>query len=64
MKETHWLDNPFLEKTYKASSIPHGFKYHIDYWLIGKGDNHVDAKRIGPIMFMALNLVLVWFFLR
>ena len=61
MKETHWLDNPYLESTYKASSIPRRFKYHIDYWLIGQSKDYVDAKRIAPIMFMALNLVLAWF---
>ncbi len=61
MKETHWLDNPYLESTYKANSIPRRFKYHIDYWLIGKSEGYVDAKRIAPIMFMLLNLVLVWF---
>ncbi len=63
MKQTHWLDSPFLKNIYKASSIHSSFKYYIDFWLIGKGEGYVDAKRIGPIMFVALFMVVAWFFL-
>ncbi|MEM5527186.1 hypothetical protein WN093_00015 [Gammaproteobacteria bacterium AS21] len=63
MQQTHWLNSPFGKDIYQASSIHSNFKYHIDYWLIGKGDGYVDAKRIIPIMFLALFIVVAWIFL-
>jgi len=62
MQQTHWLDSPFEKDIYQASSIHSSFKYHIDYWLIGKEDGYVDAKRIIPIMFLALFIIVAWFF--
>jgi len=41
--------------TYKATSIHSFFKYNIDYWLIGKGQGFVDAKRINLIQSLGKN---------
>ncbi len=60
MKELNWFEKADFESIYKANKIPKQFNYHVDYWLIGKGNGYVDAKKIGPIMFLILYIVLSW----
>ncbi len=61
MSENIHVDTRLAEKIYRAKSVPKSYQYNIDYWLIGRGDNYVDAKRIGPIMFISIYLFLAWF---
>ncbi len=61
MSENIHVDTRLAEKIYRAKSVPKSYQYNIDYWLIGRGDNYVDAKRIGPIMFLCIYLFLAWF---
>ncbi len=61
MSHNIYVDTTLSEKVYKAKSVPQSYKYCIDFWLIGRGDGYVDAKRIGPIMFLVIFIILAWF---
>jgi len=50
--------------TYKATSIHSSFKFNIDYWLIGKGQGFVDAKRINPIIALPFYILMAYFCLN
>ncbi|EPJ46546.1 MAG: hypothetical protein OFPII_19860 [Osedax symbiont Rs1] len=54
MKKSVYAYKPLGDKIYMAKGIPNGFSYHIDNWLIGRGQNTIDAKRLLPVMWMYL----------
>ncbi len=62
MSWTRYVGKPFSPERYKATNVPNNFNYHANYWLIGKGDYYIDAKRVGPILFLYLYVVLAWMF--
>ncbi len=62
MSWTRYIGKPFSLERYKATNVPSNFNYYADYWLIGKGASYIDAKRIGPILFLYLYVVLAWMF--
>ena len=55
---------PLVVKTYKAKSIPRSYPYNIDYWLIGRGNEYVDAKRIAPIILLLAYFLPAWMLLE
>ncbi len=48
-------------KTYRANKVHQSYPYNVDYWLIGKGKGYVDAKRMGPVMFLIVYIWLAYF---
>jgi hypothetical protein len=64
MKENIYVNTTLAQKTYKATNIHSSFNYHIDYWLIGKGKEFVDAKRIAPILFLIFFILIAFFSLN
>ncbi len=60
MNDNESLTEALCNKTFKAKFIPRTYPYHIDYWLIGKGNSYVDAKRIAPIILLLAYLLPAW----
>ncbi len=48
-------------KTYRANQVHQSYSYNVDYWLIGKGKGYIDAKRMGPVMFLIVYIWLAYF---
>ncbi len=61
MNEFKQIAEKLAEKTYRAKRVHPSYSYNIDYWLIGGGKGYVDAKRIGPVMFLVVFIWLAYF---